>query len=257
MKVTAVGCSGSIPGPGSPASCYLVQAHWQGRTWSIALDLGNGSTGPLRTLLDPVDLDAVVLSHLHPDHCLDVCSLYVALKYAPRPPREGRLPVYAPAGADERLGRAYGVTAAESLDSHLEFSVLRPREAFTLGPFRITPVPMFHPVETYGLRVEADGAVLAYTGDTDLCPELSELCAGADLMLADCAYIDGRDEGEGVHMSGSKAARAALAAGGVRRLGLTHIPAWNDSEVTRAQAAAVWSGALEVIEPLTTYTLPC
>ncbi|MDO5628855.1 MAG: MBL fold metallo-hydrolase [Mobilicoccus sp.] len=255
MRFHVIGCSGSMPGPGSPASCYLVQAEFEGRTWSIALDLGNGSTGPLRSFIDPVDVDAVVLSHLHPDHCLDVCSLYVALKYTPERPLRRRMPLYAPAGAPDRLARAYGVEEAEPLDERLEFHSVRAREPFTVGPFTITPVPVFHPVEAYGLRVEADGKVLAYTGDTDLCPELSELCAGADLVLADSAYVDGRDSGEGVHMSGSRAARAAVDAGGVSRLMLTHIPAWNDPEVCRAQAAQVWPGEVELAQPLATYDL--
>ncbi|WP_040155855.1 MBL fold metallo-hydrolase [Mobilicoccus massiliensis] len=255
MRFTVIGCSGSMPGPASPASCYLVQAEHEGRTWSIALDLGNGSTGPMRSFLDPIDLDAVVLSHLHPDHCLDVCSLYVAINYTPGRSRESRMPVYAPPGAHERLGRAYGVEQPENLDGRYEFVDLVARRPFTVGPFTITPVPVFHPVEAYGLRVEADGAVLAYTGDTDICPELSELCADADLVLADCAYVDGRDDSEGVHMSGSKCARAALDAGGVKRLMLTHIPAWNDPEVCRAQAAAIWPGDVEIARPLATYDL--
>lgn len=252
MKLHVVGCSGSMPGPASPASCYLLQAEHEGRTWSIALDLGNGSTGPLREFLDPIDLDAVVLSHLHPDHCLDVCSLYVALKYTPGRSRDGLMPLWAPAGADDRLARAYGVEQPESLTSRYEFGVLRPRESFTVGPFTITPVPVFHPVEAYGLRVEAHGRVLAYTGDTDYCPDLVELCRDADLILADSAYVDGRDTGTGVHMGGSKCARVAVESG-AKRLMLTHIPAWNDPEVCRAQAAAVWPGEVEIARPLATY----
>ncbi|WP_168581866.1 MBL fold metallo-hydrolase [Gephyromycinifex aptenodytis] len=246
MKVSVVGCSGSAPGPQSPASCYLVQAQHEGRQWSIVLDLGNGSLGPLQSFLDPRALDAVVLSHLHPDHCLDVCSLYVVLNYAPGQPRAQRLPVYAPAGGAERLGRAYGVEGPESLGSRMSFNVISARESFAVGPFQITPIPVYHPVEAYGLRVEADGQVLAYTGDTDYCPQLAELCAGADLVLADCAFVDGRDEAKGIHMSGSKVARAAIEAGGVRRLMLTHIPAWNDPQICHDQAAQVWPGEVEL-----------
>lgn len=255
MKVTVVGCSGSAPGPDSPASCYLVQAQHEGRVWSIALELGNGSIGTLQRVLDPRTLDAVVLSHLHPDHCLDVCSLYVMLNYAPGAPRVDRLPIYAPARASERLGRAYGVEAPQSLEDRLVFTDVQSGRPFEIGPFRITPVPVYHPVEAFGLRVEADGQVLAYTGDTDYCPQLAQLCSGADMVLADCAFIDGRDHAAGIHMSGSKVARAALEAGGVRRLMLTHLPAWNDPQVCHDQAAQVWPGDVELAVPGAVYDL--
>jgi ribonuclease BN (tRNA processing enzyme) len=71
----------------------------------------------------------------------------------------------------------------------------------------------------------------------------------ATLVLADSAFIDGRDHARGIHLSGSRAAQAAVNAGGVQRLMLTHIPPWNDPAVCRAQAAAVWPGDVELAEP--------
>ena len=83
MEVTIVGCSGSFAGPDSPASCYLLRAEFEGRTWSIVLDLGNGALGNLQRHIDPLTLDAVLISHLHVDHFIDLCGLYVMLKYVP------------------------------------------------------------------------------------------------------------------------------------------------------------------------------
>ena len=97
--------------------------------------------------------------------------------------------------------------------------------------------------------------MLAYSGDTDTCDALTPLFSGADLVLADSAFVDGRDTTRGIHLSGSRAAQAALDAGGVRRLMLTHIPAWNDPELCRAQAAAVWPGEVELAVPDTTYAI--
>ena len=113
-----------------------------------------------------------------------------------------------------------------------------------------------HPVEAYGYRVEADGAVLAYTGDTDACRALTPAAhRRRPALLVDAAFVDGRDEAEGIHLSGSRAAQAALDAGGVRRLVLTHIPPWNDPEVCRTQAAAVWPGEVELARPDATYSI--
>jgi ribonuclease BN (tRNA processing enzyme) len=119
----------------------------------------------------------------------------------------------------------------------------------------VTPYRVNHPTEAYGLRVEADGEVLAYTGDTDTCDSLSSLLHNATLVLADSAFVDGRDEVRGIHLSGRRAAQAAVDAGGVRRLMLTHMPPWNDPAVCRAQAAALWPGEVELAEPDAIYEL--
>ena len=121
-----------------------------------------------------------------------------------------------------------------------------------LGPFVVTAYRVNHPVEAYGYRVEADGQVLAYTGDTDTCERLQALCADADLVLADSAFVEGRDLLRGIHLTGRRAALAAAGAG-AQRLMLTHIPAWNDPEVCRAPAAAVWPGPVQPAAPDASY----
>ena len=95
MKLTIVGCSGSLSGPDSAASSYLVQAPYQDRTFSLLLDCGPGAMGALYRYLDPREVDAIALSHLHADHCLDLCGYYVAARYSPTAPWPRR-PVYGP-----------------------------------------------------------------------------------------------------------------------------------------------------------------
>ncbi len=246
MRLTVVGCSGSFPGPESAASCYLVEAEHEGRTWRILLDLGSGALGPLQRHADPTALDAVLVSHLHPDHCADLLGLYVVRRYRPEGPLPAKLPVHGPVATGERLAMMYHGLEPGGMDGEFAFAPVRDGQAFEVGPFRVTPTAVEHPVEAYGYRVEADGAVLAFSGDTDDCPGLDRLLAGADLALLDSAFVDGRDDARGIHLSGSRAAAAALRAGGVRRLVLTHVPAWNDREVCRAQAEAVWGGPVEV-----------
>lgn len=255
-RLTVVGCAGSFPGPESPASCYLLTAVDGGRTWRVVLDLGNGALGALQRHADPRDLDAVLLSHLHPDHCLDLTSLKVVLNHYPGTGGAGgagRLPVHGPAGTAERLARAYGVEGAEDVTDVYDVREVVDREPFVVGPFRITPVRVEHPVTAYGYRVVGpEGRVLAYTGDTDSCPALAPLLRDADLALVDAAYLEDRDTGRGVHLTARRAARAAVEAG-ARRLLLTHIPAWTDREATRTEAARLWPGEVELAEPGAAY----
>lgn len=253
MRLTVVGCAGSFAGPASPASSYLVTAEHEGRTWRVLLDIGSGALGALQRHLDPADLDAVLLTHLHPDHCIDLLGLYVTRQYRPAGVPEARLPVYGPSGTRERIDAAYEAIEEPGTSAVFDYRRVSDGLPLHLGPFVITPYLVNHPVEAYGFRVEADGRVLAYTGDTDCCPSLVPLLAGADLALADSAFVEGRDEVRGVHLTGRRAGEAATEAGVAGRLLLTHIPAWNDPQVCREQAAQTWAGELGLAEPDVTY----
>ncbi len=108
MEFTVVGCSGSVSGPDSPASSYLVQAPYEDRTFTLVLDLGPGAFGALYRYLDPSQVDAFGFSHLHPDHCFDLCAYFIAARYSPTAPWPAQ-PVYGPPGTADRIGRAYEV----------------------------------------------------------------------------------------------------------------------------------------------------
>ena len=107
MKLTVVGCSGSFPGPDSPASCYLLEHDG----YSILLDLGNGAIGPLANYIDIDEVNAVLLSHLHIDHCADVGPLYVSRRYHPEGMRD-RIPVIGPQGLEARIINLYAARRA-------------------------------------------------------------------------------------------------------------------------------------------------
>ena len=243
MDLTVVGCSGSLPGPDSPASSYLVTAEHEGRTWRVLLDLGPGALGALQRHTDPLDLDAVVLSHLHPDHCLDLTGLRVLRAYGPSP-ATADLPVWAPAGAAERMARAYGVREAEPLKG-MAFGELVDGVTFAVGPFALTPYAVLHPVPAFGLRVEVDGAVLGYSGDTDTCPGLDRVLEGVDLALVEASYLEREEADPGVHLTARRAAEATSSAG-ARRLMLTHLPPWRDPQEARAEASGGWQGEVEL-----------
>nr|WP_218852800.1 MBL fold metallo-hydrolase [Spelaeicoccus albus] len=264
--MTVIGCAGSYPGPESPASCYLVETTDEaGRNWRIALDFGSGALGALQRFANPNELDAVLLTHLHPDHCLDLTGMFVYARYAPDGARQGKLPVYAPPGAAERLGAAYFTAPGAAPGRHEEpgssdlntvytFTDWSDRTEFRVGPLRVTPFLVDHPVEAYGLRLEdAAGHVVAYSGDTDECDALRDAAAGADLLLCEAAFHEGRDEVRGIHMTGYRAGSVAADAG-ARRLVLTHIPAWNDPQRTSAGAARRFSGPIDLAATGAVYT---
>ena len=112
MRLTMVGCSGSMPGPHSAASCYLLEADG----FRLVVDLGNGAVGALQRYTALNRVDAVALSYLHADHCLDMCPLWIARKYSDEDPLRP-IPVYAPAGAAERIARASGHALTYSGDT--------------------------------------------------------------------------------------------------------------------------------------------
>ena len=248
-----VGCSGSMAGADSAASCYLLEAEEDGRTWRVLLDLGSGSFGALQRHIDPLEIDAVLVSHLHPDHYFDISGLYVMWRYHPdgaRPP----IPVFGPKGVGKQCARAYGLRKEPGMSAQFDFHEYDDQPV-RLGPFTITPTQVVHPVTAYGLRVECDGAVLAYSGDTGPCQALVELARGADLFLSEAAFVEGGRNPVDLHLTGKQAGAAAHEAG-VRRLVLTHVPPWHDPETCLAEAREAWSGELGMASPGATYDLP-
>lgn len=259
MRLTVVGCSGSFPGPVGPASCYLleadgVDASGSPYTYRVLLDLGSGSLGPLQRYTALESIDAIALTHLHPDHCLDACGLYVYLKYRPGGPSPRRPLLLGPAGSAKRLARAYDLPLVPGMHSEFDIESWTPEVPVHVGPMTLVAHRVEHPVPAFAIRVEGpneqgDGrSVLAYSGDTDVCEGLLANAAGADLFLCEAAFVEGRDLVRGVHLTGARAGQVATDAG-VGSLLLTHIPPWNDPERTRAEAKQTWDGELALAEP--------
>ncbi|MEI2716954.1 MAG: MBL fold metallo-hydrolase [Candidatus Nanopelagicales bacterium] len=231
MHLTVVGSAGSFPGPESPASCYLVEH--EGTT--IVLDMGNGSLGHLQRFTDIYDIDAVVLSHLHVDHFIDVCSYHVALRYRP----DGisrRIPIWGPADTHQRLVAAYGLRDGADMSGELDVRAIQPE--FSVGPFTITTQRMTHPVEAYAIRVDAGGRSLTYSGDTGPNDRLRTLARDTDLALFESSFVSGPANPPDLHMTGAEAAEIADRAGAAGLL-VTHLVPWHPPERIHAEAAAV------------------
>jgi ribonuclease BN (tRNA processing enzyme) len=248
MRLTIVGCSGSGPGPASPASSYLVEHDG----FRLLLDLGSGAFGALQRHLDPPDVDALVLSHLHADHCLDVAAMVVYRRHA-RAPRPARIPLLGPAGTHDRLAAAADATATGGLRDLFDFATVTPGER-QLGPFRLRFDRVNHPVETYAVRVQAGGRVLTYSADTAHSDALISLAAGCDVLLCEASFADGDPRPPNLHLTGREAGQHAAKAGAGRLL-VTHVPPWQDAARIAAEAAAAFGGPCELVAADAVYEL--
>lgn len=246
MRLTVLGCAGSFPGPDSACSAYLIEADG----FRLLVDFGPGSLSTLQRYAELDAPDAILLTHLHCDHMLDAVSYVVVRRYAPAGPCPP-LPVYAPAGAPDRLAAAYG-QGAEPVDDVYQFYGLQPG-TFPIGPFSVTVDRVHHPVETYGVRLEHGGRVLCYSSDTAPCDALLRLAQNADVFLCEASYLDGMKNPPDLHLTGREAGEAATEAG-VGRLLLTHlVPAWGSEADTVEAASAAYAGPLEVVRPGASY----
>ncbi|MBW1598450.1 MBL fold metallo-hydrolase [Streptomyces sp. JJ38] len=250
MKLTVVGCSGSFPSAESACSSYLVEADG----YRLLLDMGNGALGELQRHCGLYDLDAIVLSHLHADHCIDMCAYFVVRYFRFEGGRCAALPVYGPAGTEERLTTAHADTPSETaMREVFDFRTLTDGAVLDLGPFRVRTALVDHPVEAYGFRVEHGDSVLTYSGDTGETPVLEELARGADLFLCEASFTHGKEDIPGLHLNGREAGETAKRAG-VSRLVLTHVPPWTDAQVNLRDAKAVFDGPVELAHPGAVYT---
>ncbi|ONI81091.1 MBL fold metallo-hydrolase [Actinosynnema sp. ALI-1.44] len=256
MLLTVLGCSGSVPGPNSPASGYLIEAD----DFLMAMDLGNGTLAELQCYCDPFLLGALLLSHLHPDHCADFTALTVFRRYHPKPsrdPRTQRLQVYAPKEAPDRLARAYAPDRAElagtDLSDVFEFRALA-ADTVQVGPFEVMARPVDHPCEAFGFRISHGGRTLVYTGDSGPCDALDELAEGADVLLAEASWTHEPGRPPNLHLSGREAGELASRAG-ARRLLITHVPPWTDREAVLAEARQAYQGDARLVELGDTYTV--
>jgi len=240
VRLTVLGCSGTYPGPDSPCSGYLVEHDG----FRLVLDLGPGALGPLQRAIGLLDVDAVHVSHLHADHCTDLVGMSYARRYHPDGPPPP-LPLYGPKGLADRLCSVFEVPPPDRLRTVYDVHEVAVGTR-QIGPFTVTTARMDHPVECHGIRVEAGGRSLVYSGDTARSERLVELARDADVLLCEASWPDAPDRPGGLHLSGREAGEHAAQAG-VERLLLTHLMPWADREAMAAEAAQAYDGPLEVV----------
>ncbi|MGF7234547.1 MAG: MBL fold metallo-hydrolase [Frankia sp.] len=237
MRLTVLGCRSGMPADGQASSGYLVDS---GST-RLLLDCGPGVAAALSGVMPATELDAVVISHLHLDHCYDVLPIGKTLlagqveypmelpdtvpAVAPQP--RGKVPLFVPVGARpilDQLAALFPVTTMPMLDRafDLAFDVREyaPGDRLTVGDCEVTLYGLRHSAPNCGVRVESPTGSLAYTGDTGVTEALTDLARDVGIFLAE-ATLPRTDHGPHGHLSAADAARVAAAAG-VDVLVLTH-----------------------------------
>lgn len=265
MQLTVLGCRAGMPAYGQPSSGYLVETG----SHQFLLDCGPGIATALTAAFEPSALDAVIISHLHVDHCYDLLPLGksllspFALAHFPGVSVETkadqdlpRVPLYVPAGALPMLNTWASLMTVDTMplldrvfDGGFDVREYRPDDRITIGDTTIEMIELKHTKPNCGMRITGPTGSLAYTGDTGVCDGLPRLADGVDLLLAE-ASLERTDVSDHGHLSAADAARAATE-GGATSLVLTHLPSNDESWLTarRAEAAELFAGPTHLATP--------
>lgn len=250
LTITILGCSGSYAGPGGACTGYLVRSS-EATVW---LDAGPGTLANLQKHVGFEDLDAVVLTHAHPDHWLEIPILYNVLRWYQQ---RSRLPVVSNADVHRMAVQAMG--PGDSLDDVFEWRVIEEDDVVDIGDQSWRFGTTQHYVPTFATRVDSNGTSFLFTSDTGPEWEPGDLAKQVDLLLCESTFLlRPESPGKGTstelieHLSASEAGSLAQAAQ-VRKLLLTHLAPGEQPEAHAAAAATKFDGAIEVVEVGATY----
>jgi ribonuclease BN (tRNA processing enzyme) len=238
MELTVLGSSGAFPAAGGAASGYLVR--YDG--FNLWLDAGTGTLSNIQRSVPYYEIDAVLISHEHPDHCIDLYPLFIARLF--HSDHLAPLPVYGLPGVFERVAALERRDDTGKMDEVFAMHVVEPGSSFEIGPFRVRTRLLPHWVPNIGVRLDVNGASFAYTGDTGPDEGVEDIARDADLLVAEASWQDeaaGRDPP--YHLTARQAAQHADRAG-AHRLMLSHFWPGADRNVSRAQAEEAYRGEI-------------
>lgn len=237
LRVRVIGCSGTYSSTESACSSYLVQT----ATTTVLLDTGPGSSIELQRHIELGGIDAVVLSHEHPDHWTELPSMYHAYRYVLE---QKNFPVYGTSGTKDALD----AVVPEANDATFDWTTINAESTLTIGDIHFTFSETDHPVETLAIRVESGGVSIVYSADTG--PDWSPVAFDApiDLMIYETSLPDDLEDQDIPHVSGRQAGERASNAG-VKKLVLTHVPPGHDPADRAQSLATTFAGGIEIAEP--------
>ena len=246
MRLTVLGGCGAWPEAGAACSGFLVEHDG----FRLVVDLGYATMPRLTAHVSASRVDAVYLSHGHPDHCADLNPLLRARALGED--RLESLPVYCPPGAADAV---LALDAPGMLEAAYEVRSFEPGAELGIGPFRARTRLLPHWLPNAGVRLQAGGASLVYTGDAGPDAALVELGRGADLLVAEATYIDDVPADSRGLLCDARTAGRQAAAAGVRGLMLTHLWPGDDPDAVARAAAAEYAGPIQVARPGVTVDL--
>jgi ribonuclease BN (tRNA processing enzyme) len=240
MRLTVLGGCGAWPDAGQACSGYLVEHEG----FRLLVDPGYATVPRLLELIPADQVDAVFISHGHPDHCADLNPLLRARVLRDDP--AGQLSVYAPPGA---LDAVLALDRPGMLADAYLWQEFNAGSSFSIGPFEAQTRLLPHSLPNAGIRLTAGGRVLAYTGDTGPSREIVELARGADLLLAEATYVDRVPESSRLYLSSARQAGQHASDAQARHLVLTHLQPGTDAVAAHAAAREGYDGQIGVAKP--------
>jgi ribonuclease BN (tRNA processing enzyme) len=232
--------------PGATGASYLVR---HART-AILLDLGQGSLPRLANLVDPGELDAVLISHLHPDHFIDLVALRHFLRWGPNNPR--RVRVIGPRDLGERIDALHAEPGFSA--TALDIEALDPGH-LVIGSLEIDIAGVTHAGESFAFRVAVAGRPgLVYTGDCGRAEDIDALVRRSDTLLAEASFGPGPVPADAAHLNGPSVGALAARTGAGRVL-LTHLLMRHDEAQTIASTQDLYDGPVQVVHPGDTFDL--
>jgi len=243
MKITIIGPWGGFPKAGQATSGYLIEHE----NYSLLLECGSSVLSSLQRVTELKNIDAVLITHYHYDHCCDLGPLQYAWQVKTQLGEiKKRLPIYAPEGEFFKLLKWEDYTYGVSFNENINLS---------LGPFEISFIRNIHPVDAYSIKIKCKNKIISFTSDTSYFEKLGEFFADSDILICECSFYAHMDGTEAGHLNSTQAGILAKKAG-AKKLVLTHLPHFGNLNDLINQAGENYEGEIILADYLMEITIP-
>jgi len=238
LKITVIGHWGGFPRVGEATSGYLIEHDG----FKLLLECGSGVVSSLQKITDIINIDAVLISHYHYDHFCDIGPMQYARLIKTQLGEVNKiLPIYAP--QDSMFFNTM------TLDNYTEGYMFDETSILCIGPFEVSFIKNVHPVESFSIKIKCENKILSFTSDTSYFDALYNFFSGSDMLLCECSFYADMDGTNAGHLN-SKQAGILAQKSHVKRLVLTHLPHFGDTNNLITQAQEFYKGDVILAEYL-------